>query len=263
MYKIPANTLFMGKNLVFVPECPSTNTLALEISQQSPVKEGTVVITDHQTAGKGQRGNTWDTQPQLNLTFSLILKPDFLAANKQFYLNIVICLALKDYLRAKTSDAVYIKWPNDILVHEKKISGVLIENQLQGQAITNTIAGIGLNINQKNFPVATATSLSLITGDHYDLGEELPLILGCIEARYLQARAEFTGTRSSRPGSAGYPSLMNLYLESLYRRHEKSTFAANGERFEGIIQDLDEWGKLRIQTERGVRVFGVKEIRYI
>src|SRR5690349_20772388 len=252
----------MGKNLVFVPECPSTNTLALEISQQSPVKEGTVVITDHQTAGKGQRGNTWDTQPQLNLTFSLILKPDFLAVNKQFYLNIVICLALKDYLMAKISDTVYIKWPNDILVHEKKISGVLIENQLQGHAITNTVAGIGLNINQKNFPVATATSLSLITGDHYDLGEELPLILGCIEARYLQARAEFSGSHP-RGGESSRQSLLNLYLESLYRRHEKSLFAANGERFEGVIQDIDEWGKLRIQSEEGIKVFGVKEIRYI
>ena len=120
MYKIPANTLFTGKNLVFVPDCPSTNTLALEISQQSPVKEGTVVITDQQTAGKGQRGNTWEAEPRQNLTFSLILKPTFLAVNKQFYLNIVICLALKDYLRQKTSGPVHIKWPNDILVHQKK-----------------------------------------------------------------------------------------------------------------------------------------------
>jgi BirA family transcriptional regulator, biotin operon repressor / biotin---[acetyl-CoA-carboxylase] ligase len=253
----------MGKNLVFVPECPSTNTLALEISQQSPVKEGTVVITDHQTAGKGQRGNSWETQPRLNLTFSLILKPDFLAVNKQFYLNIVICLALKDYLMAKTTDIVYIKWPNDILVHEKKISGVLIENQLQGSMITNTITGIGFNVNQKKFSVPTATSLSLVTGDDFDLAEELPLILECIEARYLQARAEFTGTRSSRHHSGDYQSLMNLYLASLYRRHEKCTFATNGEAFEGVIEDLDEWGKLRIQTEDGLRVFGVKEIKYI
>ena len=253
----------MGKNLVFVPECPSTNTLALEISQQSPVKEGTVVITDHQTAGKGQRGNSWETQPRLNLTFSLILKPDFLAVNKQFYLNIVICLALKDYLMAKTSDIVYIKWPNDILVHEKKISGVLIENQLQGSAITNTIAGIGLNINQKKFSVSTATSVSVVTGNDFDLGEELPRVLECIEARYLQARREFTGARSSRPASDDHESLMNLYLGSLYRRHQRSTFATNGEQFEGVIEDLDEWGKLRIQTDDGLRVFGVKEIGYI
>ena len=250
MYKIPANTLFTGKNLVFVPDCPSTNTLALEISQQSPVKEGTVVITDEQTAGKGQRGNTWEAEPRQNLTFSVILKPTFLAVNKQFYLNIVICLALKDYLRQKTSGTLHIKWPNDILVHEKKISGILIENQLQGNLISNSVAGIGLNMNQKSFRSATATSLSLVIGQEFDLGEELSIVLGCIESRYLQLR------------QGEYGILMDLYLGGMYRRHEKHTFAADGVTFEGVIEDVDSWGKLRIRTDDGVRSFGVKEIRY-
>ena len=178
MYKIPANTLFIGKNLVFVPECPSTNTLALEISQQSPVKEGTVVITDSQTAGKGQRGNTWEARPELNLTFSVILKPGFLAINKQFYLNVLISLGLRDYLKEKTSVTAYIKWPNDILVHGKKISGILIENQLRGSLLLNSIAGIGLNLNQKEFGSRSATSLSLLTGNEFDRSEELPRIIG-------------------------------------------------------------------------------------
>ena len=251
MYKIPANTLFTGKNLVFVPDCPSTNTLALEISQQSPVKEGTVVITDEQTAGKGQRGNTWEAEPRQNLTFSVILKPTFLAVNKQFYLNIVICLALKDYLRQKTSGPVHIKWPNDILVHQKKISGILIENQLQGNLISNSVAGIGLNMNQKAFRAATATSLSLVTGQDFVLGDELSTVLGCIESRYLQLR------------QGEYGILMDLYLGGMYRRHEKHAFAADGVAFEGVIEDVDEWGKLRIKTDDGVRSFGVKEIQYL
>jgi BirA family biotin operon repressor/biotin-[acetyl-CoA-carboxylase] ligase len=251
LYKIPANTLFVGKNLVFVPECPSTNTLALEISQQSPVKEGTVVITDHQTAGKGQRGNVWEADPQLNLTFSVILKPTFLAINKQFHLNIAICLALKDYLKEKTPAAVYIKWPNDILVHEKKISGVLIENQLQAATISNCVAGIGFNLNQKTFKSSSATSLSLITGKDFNPVTELPLILSFLEARYLQLR------------QGGYGALMDLYLSALYRRHEKHLFSTDGGEFEGVILDLDDLGKLRIQTENGVRSFGIKEIRYV
>lgn len=250
MYKIPANTLFVGKNLVFVPDCPSTNTLALEISQQSTVNEGTVVITDHQTAGRGQRGNQWEAQPRKNLTFSLILKPNFLAVNKQFYLNVVICLALKDYLKEKTTDTVHIKWPNDILVHEKKISGVLIENQLQGSAISNSVAGVGLNMNQKDFGTATATSLSLITHSDHDLGEELLELLSFIEGRYLQLRA------------GDYDSLMEVYLACLYRRHERHVYSSNGLTFEGEILDLDEWGRLRVRTSDEVRVFDVKEIRY-
>jgi len=258
LYKIPANTLFMGKNLVFVPECPSTNTLALEISQQSPAKEGTLVITDRQTAGKGQRGNTWEAEPQQNLTFSLILKPGFLAVNKQFYLNIVVCLALKDYLKERTSDTVYIKWPNDILVHQKKISGILIENQLQGQSISNTIAGIGFNLNQKNFQSPFATSLSTVTGNDFDPAAELPSMLGFIEGRYLQLREE-----SRAGGRAEESALMKEYLSGLYWRHETHLFASNGENFEGVIQDLDDSGKLRIETAKGLKSFGVKEIQYL
>ena len=251
MYKIPANTLFMGKNLVFVPECPSTNSLALQISQQSPVNEGTLVITDHQTAGKGQRGNVWEAEPGRNLTFSLILKPGFLAVNKQFFLNIAVCLALKDYLREKTSGNIYIKWPNDILVHQKKISGVLIANQLRGTAIAHAIAGIGLNVNQKNFQTASATSLALVTGKEHQLNEELPLILGFMESRYLQLRA------------GHYGPLMNDYLDGLFRRHEKHSFSSDGGVFEGTIVDLDERGGLRILVGDELRVFGVKEVAYL
>ncbi len=258
MYKIPANTLFMGKNLVFVPECPSTNTLALEIGQQSPAKEGTVVITDHQTAGKGQRGNTWDAEPSQNLTFSLILRPGFLPVNKQFYLNIVISLGLYNYLKEKTSDPVYIKWPNDILVHGKKVSGILVENQLKGMQISNTIAGIGFNLNQKVFASSSAISLSQVIGTTLDRHEELPLLLGHIESRYLQLRQACMAAPSG-----DYQPLMDDYLAALYRRHEKHLFSANGALFEGTIHDIDEWGKLRVETSNGFRSFGIKEISYV
>ena len=251
MYKIPANTLFMGKNLVFVPECPSTNTLALQISQQSPAKEGTLVITDHQTAGKGQRGNHWVAQPGKNFTFSLILMPKFLPLSKQYFLNIVICLALKDYLMEKTSDVISIKWPNDILVHGKKISGVLIESQIQGGTILNAVAGIGLNVNQTEFQLPTATSLGLVTGVEYDLQAELPLLLARIEGRYLQLR------------QGKYDLLMSLYLAALYRRGEKHTFSREGEAFEGTIEDIDEAGRLRIRIGEEVRAFGIKEVQYV
>lgn len=250
MYKIPANTLFVGKNLVFVPHCPSTNTLAFQISQQPPVNEGTVVITDHQTAGKGQRGNTWEAEPRQNLTFSLILKPNFLAINKQFYLNVLVCLAIKDYLEEKRSGAVYIKWPNDILVHEKKISGVLIENQLQGSIISQSIVGVGININQNNFLSPGATSLSNVSGDQFDLAEELPAILSFIEARYLQLR------------KGEYEILMDLYLANLYRRRAKHTFITDGQTFEGEIEGVDEWGKLLVRVDGAMKAFGMKEVRF-
>jgi BirA family biotin operon repressor/biotin-[acetyl-CoA-carboxylase] ligase len=250
LYKIPANTLFTGKNLVFVPECHSTNNLALQLSQQPSAVDGTVVITNHQTAGKGQRGNTWEAEPGLNLTFSIILKPKFLPVDKQFYLNIVICLALRDYLKEKIPDITYIKWPNDILVHQRKISGVLIENQLQGSAIANSIVGIGLNINQMHFESPQATSITLITHKQLDLADELPLLLGHIESRYLQLRHD------------KFQMLMNSYLEALYLRNESHTFVSQGISFDGIIQDLDASGRLRIKAGGEFRSFGIQEIRY-
>src|SRR5690606_5132008 len=219
----------------------STNSLAHQISQQSPVNEGTLVITDHQTAGKGQRGNIWEAEPGRNLTFSLILKPGFLPVSKQFFLNIVICLALKDYLKEHTPHSIYIQWPNDILVHQKKISGVLIENQVQGSAIAYAIAGVGLNINQDDFSVASATSLSLITGKVHALDDALPPLLGFIERRYLHLRA-------------GHESLLiEQYLAALYRRHEKHSFSSNGNTFEGIIEDLEADGRLRVRVGDEVR----------
>jgi BirA family biotin operon repressor/biotin-[acetyl-CoA-carboxylase] ligase len=251
LYKIPANTLFIGKNLVFVPDCHSTNTLALQLAQQSSAIDGTIVITDHQTAGKGQRGNVWEAEAGMNLTFSLILKPKFLAINKQFYLNIAICLALRDYLKEKTTHIIHIKWPNDILVHGKKISGVLIENQLQGTEILNSIAGIGFNVNQKHFLSPAATSLSNLSPFTFDLDTELSVLLGFIESRYLQLRQD------------KYELLMNGYLEALYRRHEHHSFSSRYGSFEGIIEDIDPMGKLRIRSENELRSFGVQEIKYL
>lgn len=251
MYKIPAKTLFMGKNLVFVTECPSTNTLALEMSRQSAVHDGAVVITGHQTAGKGQRGNVWEAKPGKNLTFSLILRPKFLAVNKQFFLNIATSLALRDYLKDKLSHTVYIKWPNDILVHQKKISGILIENQLQGSALLTSIVGIGFNVNQLEFASPSATSLAAVMETPLDLNAVFEEILTHFEGRYLQLR------------EGRYDFLMNEYLAALFRRHEKRTFSSNGNLFEGTIQDVDAWGNLRVETGTGIRSFGVKEISYV
>jgi BirA family transcriptional regulator, biotin operon repressor / biotin---[acetyl-CoA-carboxylase] ligase len=251
LYKIPAKTLFMGKNLVFAPECPSTNALALEISHQSAVHEGTVVITDRQTAGKGQRGNVWEAEYGKNLTFSLILSPKFLAISKQFFLNMVISLALKDYLKDNLLDAVYIKWPNDILVHGKKISGILIENQIQATAILHSIVGIGFNINQRQFASPLATSLSTLLPYEVDLNTALEQMLGHIEARYLQLR------------DGKYASLMNDYLAALFLRHKNHVFSSGGETFKGVIEDVDETGRLRVRVNDTIRAFGIKEIKYV
>lgn len=248
MYKIPANTLFLGKNLVFVPECHSTNTIALQFTQKPSATEGTVVITDHQTAGRGQRGNFWEAEPGMNLTFSIIFKPFFLPAREQHFLTIMTSLAVRDYLLSRIAEPVSIKWPNDILIDNKKVCGILIENQVQGPQIMSTVAGIGLNVNQTEFGIDKTTSLKLLTQTVTPLNEALETLLSCIEGRYLQLRQQ------------KYDGLMKEYLDCLYWRNEKHIFSSGNMNFEGTIESIGEDGGLLIRTDEGIRSFQVKEL---
>lgn len=250
MYKIPANTLFIGKQLVFVPECHSTNTLALQMSQTGTITEGMVVITNNQLAGRGQRGNTWESAAGMNLTFSVILSPTFLKPADQYYLTMVTTLALCDFLVTKTVYPVAIKWPNDILVHEKKISGILIENQIQGSRLLVAVAGIGFNVNQDQFQNTRATSLKTITGESFNLEATLHEILVFLEVRYVQLKQK------------RFSTLKDEYLIKLYRRGERHLYSTPTETFEGIITGVDDNGKLCMETARGLRYFGIKEITF-
>lgn len=249
MYKIPANTLFIGKQLVFVPECHSTNTLALEMASDAP--EGTVVITPNQTAGRGQRGSRWEAETGMNLTFSVILKPNFLRVEDQFLLNMVVSLAVRDVLMEKTYQPVHIKWPNDILVHGRKISGILIENQLQGGRFSVSVAGIGFNLNQRKFQSPNATSLVSVTGGTEAPEQTLHQLLSYLETRYLQLR------------NRAVDQLKTHYLEALYWRDERHRFRSSGGEFEGVIQGIDPWGRLEVDRDGARAYFDIKEIQFI
>lgn len=252
MYKIPASTLFTGKNLVFVPECHSTNDLALQLCQQSPATEGSLIITSHQTNGRGQRGNSWHASPGMNLTFSLIFKPTFLAIGDQFLLNIFASLAVLDYLKSRVDLPIHVKWPNDVLIEGQKICGILIENQLQGNQFQSIVVGIGVNINQKEFaPGVTATSLALKSLKNHDLQSELELLLQKIEVRYLQLK------------EGRHTQLKEDYIRALFWRNEEHTFATNDKQFQGTITNIDEAGRLLVKIDNHVRAFELKEIAYL
>jgi BirA family transcriptional regulator, biotin operon repressor / biotin---[acetyl-CoA-carboxylase] ligase len=251
LYKIPANTLFIGKQLIYVPDCHSTNTLAQELSLQPSFQDGTVVITDNQTAGRGQRGNTWHTQPGMNLTLSIYLKPAFLLAKDQFFLNIFTSLAIHDLLLHKSNAIVKIKWPNDILASGKKLCGILIENQIRGLQVSSSIVGIGLNVNQIEFTVSTAGSLATVSSCTFDLQQLMEELLKCIEARYLQLR------------EGKFDQLKAAYLPLLYWLEEDHVFESNDGSFNGRIKGIDEYGKLRVATAGIEKSFDIKEITYL
>ena len=250
MYKIPATTLFFGKNLIFMPECHSTNDEMLLLCQKSLPPEGTVIITAQQTAGRGQRGNVWSTEPGKNLTFTLLINPSFLPVQKQLYLNIFVSLAIRDYLTNIEHLKVQIKWPNDIVFQARKICGILIENQISGVNISASVIGIGLNINQQAFDIAQATSLLLESGRYTDLSTALDLLLAALEARYFQLRA------------GKWDALMQDYLSHLFRMGEHALFSDSDGNFTGVIEGIDERGRLLVRRGDGQRAYDLKEIQF-
>jgi BirA family biotin operon repressor/biotin-[acetyl-CoA-carboxylase] ligase len=249
LYKIPAGTLFLGKNLVILPECPSTNTLAAELSQAGRAPEGTVVITHHQTAGRGQRGNTWQSGEGLNLTLSVVLQPVFLSVVRQFQLNKAVALAVRDTVSKYTDEPVFVKWPNDIMIGDKKVCGILIENQLTGDKLGRSIVGIGLNVNQTEFESTLASSVSLHAGKSLELGVMFEELLQFLEWRYLQLRSE--------------TQIDNDYLNVLYRFNQKRYFVVDDLEVEGIIRDVNEIGKLIVEIDNKSRSFDLKEIKFV
>jgi BirA family transcriptional regulator, biotin operon repressor / biotin---[acetyl-CoA-carboxylase] ligase len=250
LYKILANTLIFGKNLVFVPECHSTNTLLVDLAQKTNQPEGTLVITNKQTQGRGQRGNNWEADFGKNLTMSLLLRPSFLSIKDQFSLTCFVSLGVLDFLVERLSSSVKIKWPNDILVGEKKIAGILIENNLAGERLQQSVVGIGLNVNQTFFSIERATSMAIEMNREFGLPIELNYLLEKLERRYLQLRS----------GKA--LELKEEYLKNLYRIGEEHGFIANGKKLIGSIEGIDGEGKLKIKSNGADLYFGLKEIYF-
>lgn len=236
-----------------MPECHSTNTVALQLCQQPSVTEGTLVITDRQTAGRGQRGNSWQAEPGMNLTFSFVLKPAFLAARELFYLNMAISLGLYDYLSALLRTDVQVKWPNDLLVQGRKVCGILIENSVQGSAVGASVVGVGLNVNQQQFEHPRAASVRTFSGKTHPLQEVLDDLLPALERRYLQLREG----RRAELTVGYYASLFGFGEEKMYRP------LPDGKEFIGKIVGVDEIGRVRIESAEGERVFGLKEVELV
>jgi BirA family biotin operon repressor/biotin-[acetyl-CoA-carboxylase] ligase len=199
--------LFIGHNLVTLTEVDSTNNfLKQALANSTPLTEGTVIMAESQYAGRGQQLNKWHSEPGKNLTFSVLLKPSFLAVNQQFDLTIAISVGIVKALQKVLGNGVKIKWPNDVYFNDGKLGGVLIENMVQGLQIKNTIIGIGLNINQVSFSakVPNPVSVKQILHRDYDVKLLLAEICSCIEAAYLMLK-----TGNIEPLKAFY--LQNLY----------------------------------------------------
>jgi BirA family transcriptional regulator, biotin operon repressor / biotin---[acetyl-CoA-carboxylase] ligase len=251
MYKILANTIFLGKDVIFLTECHSTNDEVLERLRRREIAEGSIVITDNQTKGKGQRGNQWVSDPGMNITFSLLLQPVFLAPSEQFYLNMIICLAVVELLGEYSAD-LKVKWPNDIF-HQSdgKLGGILIENIINQKGIEYSVIGIGINVNQTVFPLPKVTSLKLLAGQNIDRGELFRMLVAKIEKGYMALK------------KGELKKITSDYLSHLYRLEEWFWYN-DGEIFEGKITGIDENGKVIIEKRNGgIAFYGLKEVTFL
>jgi BirA family transcriptional regulator, biotin operon repressor / biotin---[acetyl-CoA-carboxylase] ligase len=251
MYKILANTLFLGKDIHFLTECHSTNDVALGKIKLKEIAEGSVVIAEAQTNGRGQRGNKWWSEPGKNLTFSLVLQPFFLDITEQFELNIIISLAVSEVL-SDYIQGIRIKWPNDLFHEEKgKIGGILIENLVNQRGIEFSVIGIGLNINQEMGELSNSTSLYDLSGIVWDKMEIFKSLVLKIEKYYMKLK------------KGNKVDLRNLYLDRLFRFGEWNSYN-DGEVFTGKINGITKEGKLIIEKKGGgLNHYSFKEVKYI
>ncbi|MEX0724354.1 MAG: biotin--[acetyl-CoA-carboxylase] ligase [Gracilimonas sp.] len=163
---------------------PSTNSFAKKVREDSPL-HGSLILTDHQTGGRGQYERKWTTEKGQNLTFSLIFEPK--KAERFTLLTLTCALAVRDAINKSADLGTMIKWPNDILSNGKKLCGILTETQFSGNNLERIVVGIGLNVNQRNFLdelAGSATSISKESSREISRENLLAEILQNIEYRY-------------------------------------------------------------------------------
>lgn len=232
----------------------STLASSNDEATQPLYREGDVILAQCQTAGRGQRGHRWESREGENLTFSLVLEPQFLPPSEQFLISECVALGVCDALSHYGIEA-QIKWTNDIYVGDRKLAGILIEHKLQGSALARTVAGIGLNVNQREFSRDLPNPISMVqaAGREFDREQVLQMVTTSIMARYEQLR------------DGGAVQVQAAYHAKMYRRGEEHWYALPaGERFRGTIRGVEPSGALCIETEGGeLRKFLFKEVEFI
>ncbi|MDE6007422.1 MAG: biotin--[acetyl-CoA-carboxylase] ligase [Muribaculaceae bacterium] len=243
-------------HFIILEEVDSTNSYVSRHSGE--LSDGTMVVAMTQTAGRGQRGNSWESAPGENLTATLFHRPTGIEPRRQFAISEAVALAVADYLRDEGIPAT-VKWPNDIYVGDRKISGILIEHSVTSQAIEHSRIGIGLNVNQEQFESDAPNPVSMmqLTGMRRDISRT---------AAAVGARLEKKLAMATDP--EGREQLHRDLTASLWRGDGKPyrfRRRSDGSVFEGIIVAVDPEGPITIEdTAKGLKeTFLFKEVEFI
>lgn len=239
----------IGHSILRLESVDSTNNYTANCAKENKLRHGAVIMAVEQTAGKGQMGAQWHSDPGSNLTFSVFLNSVNLSVDRQFLLTKIVSLTLVDLL-ASFGISAKVKWPNDIYIGDRKIAGVLIENVLQGKSISRSIVGIGLNVNQQHFNSIPGTSLFVEKQQAFVIDDVLFAFIAAFNKRLKQWPTEILDLE---------------YLKSMHWLNELRTFEDENGLFEGTIKGVVDSGQLRVDREGRDEevIYDLKEIKFI
>lgn len=222
-----------------VQEANSSNTYLKKLAIETACDEGTVIMADFQSKGRGQRGNNWHSDKGLNLLISILLEPG-IDVGHFFSITTMTSLAILDLLEEQELHSS-VKWPNDIYIQDDKIAGLLIENSLLGNKITQSILGIGLNVNQQNFPewIPNPTSMSKVLNREFQIYEVLESLLSKLAIRYAQVK------------EGEFSKLLDEYNTRLYMKGMLRNFKTVSGNFKARIAEVGPKGDFVLLLDSG------------
>ena len=239
--------------IIRVDKTASTNAFLKDYVRDNKPTTSLCVVTNIQDQGRGQMGTVWQSEPFKNLTFSVFIPSLNLAIDNRFALTMCAGLAVLEGLQAFSNVKLHLKWPNDIMAGSRKIGGILIENQLGARALKSSIIGIGVNVNQTQFEdLPHASSLKLEAAQEFQLDNVLETILNAFESLPYQLKSrKLEHWRLS-------------YEEVLFKKDKMAVFSTEkASAFNGIIRGVTNNGLLKLETDNGVSIYDLKEVKML
>lgn len=240
----------IGKKIIHKDTVDSTNNYIAKLLLCEDLLTGTVILADEQTRGRGQRATQWEAEPFQNIILSIYLKHDNLSVHQQFIISQAVSIGVLEFLNYFGLVA-HIKWPNDLIVGNAKIAGILIENQLEQNKVKSSIVGIGLNVNQLNFGKFNATSLKKELSQHFNIQELVFILLEKLNESF----AFICNKNEDRLKSVYLNNLWLYNINANYRDHEGD--------FEGKLTGVSEEGMLLVEKNAQIKSYQHKEIEFL
>lgn len=236
--------------LNILKEVESSNNYAMALVKDGKARSGEGFLAMKQTGGKGRRGRKWVSEEGMNVLLTLVQDMKWMQVTDQFQLSVATALGVYDMVLEFIGINIFLKWPNDLYIDDRKAGGILIENVISGSKWQWAVIGIGLNVNQEKFDdlSLSATSIKKATGKDYELIEVAEKMKGCVERRIKELQSQ------------NYPDMLKLYNDHLYKRNCVVKFRKGNIVFESVVKGVSPSGEL-LTADRNLKYDEVEWIR--